>query len=63
LPPSARKRGRIAAVKRGIRLGRKFKLTDHQQAEALKRMAAGDSCRAIAKSFGCHHATVARLAR
>jgi transposase len=47
----------------GIRLGRKFKLSDHQQAEALKRLAKGESCRAIAKTFGCHHATVARLAR
>jgi DNA invertase Pin-like site-specific DNA recombinase len=55
--------GRIAAVKRGIRLGRKFKLSDHQQAEALKRLATGESCRSIAKTFGCHHATVARLAR
>ena len=55
--------GRIAAVKRGIRLGRKFKLSDHQQAEALKRLAKGESCRSIAKTMGCHHATVARLAR
>ena len=52
--------GSIAAVKRGIRLGRKFMLSDHQQAEALKRLAKGESCRAIAKTF---HATVARLAR
>ena len=55
--------GRIAAVKRGITLGRKFKLSDHQQAEALERLAKGESCRAIAKTMGCHHATVARLAR
>jgi DNA invertase Pin-like site-specific DNA recombinase len=33
--------GRAAARKRGTRFGRKPKLTDHQQAEALKRMAAG----------------------
>ena len=44
------------------RFGRKPKLTDHQRAEALKRLATGESCRAIAKSFGRHHATVARLA-
>ena len=40
---------RIAAIKRGIKLGRKFKLSDHQQAEAeaLKRLAKDESCRAI----------------
>jgi DNA invertase Pin-like site-specific DNA recombinase len=51
--------GRQAAVTRGVRFGRKPKLTDHQQAEALKRLAA---CRAIAKTMAVHHATVARLA-
>ena len=41
-----------------MRFGRKPKLTDHQQAEALKRMAPGESCRAIGKLLGrapCHH--------
>jgi transposase len=28
-----------------------------------ERLAKGESCRAIAKTFGCHHATVARRAR
>jgi len=54
--------GRAIARENGTRFGRKPKLTDHQQAEALKRLAKGESCRAIAKSLGCHHATVARLA-
>ena len=54
--------GRIAAKAKGTRFGRKPKLTDHQQAEALKRMAAGESCRAIARTMAVHHATVARLA-
>jgi DNA invertase Pin-like site-specific DNA recombinase len=54
--------GRIAAIKRGVKLGRRHKLTDHQQAEALKRLAAGESCRSIAKTMAVHHATVARLA-
>ena len=38
-----RRASRIAAIK----LGRKFKLSDHQQAEALKRLAKDESCRAI----------------
>jgi Helix-turn-helix domain len=37
------------------------KLSDHQRAEALKRIAAGESYRAIAKTFGVRHATVSRL--
>ena len=30
------------------------KLSDHQQAEALRRLAAGESCRAIARTFHVH---------
>jgi DNA invertase Pin-like site-specific DNA recombinase len=54
--------GRTVARKKGMRFGRKPKLTEHQQAEALKRMAGGESCRSIARTMGVHHATVARLA-
>jgi hypothetical protein len=42
-------------------MGRTPKLSDYQQAEALKRLAAGESCRAIGKSYRVHHATVSRL--
>jgi DNA invertase Pin-like site-specific DNA recombinase len=54
--------GRVAARKRGVRMGRRPKLTEHQQGEAKKRLAAGDTCRAIARTFGVHHATISRLA-
>jgi DNA invertase Pin-like site-specific DNA recombinase len=54
--------GRVAAIKRGTKLGRNPKLNDHQQAEARKRLKAGESCREIAKTFRVHHATIARLA-
>jgi DNA invertase Pin-like site-specific DNA recombinase len=54
--------GRKAAKAKGTRFGRKPKLTDHQQAEALKRLAVGESCRSIAKTMAVHHATIARLA-
>jgi DNA invertase Pin-like site-specific DNA recombinase len=37
--------GRRAAMAKGIRFGRKPKLTAHQRAEALKRLDAGESCR------------------
>src|SRR5262249_19780941 len=36
--------GRVAAIKRGRRLGRTPKLNDHQQKEAIKRLKAGESC-------------------
>jgi DNA invertase Pin-like site-specific DNA recombinase len=52
--------GRKAAKAKGVHLGRKAKLTDHQQAQARKRLAAGDSARSIARDFGVHHATVMR---
>ena len=54
--------GRLAARKRGVRMGRRPKLTEHQQTEARKRLTAGDTCRAIARTFGVHHATISRLA-
>ena len=54
--------GRVAAIKRGTRLGRKSKLDAHQQQEAIARLKAGESLRTIAKSYRVHHATIARLA-
>ena len=53
--------GRAAARRRGVHMGRKPKLTGGQQAEALRRLAAGESCRAVARSYRVHHATVSRL--
>jgi DNA invertase Pin-like site-specific DNA recombinase len=53
--------GRKAAHAKGVRFGRKPKLTEHQQAEALERLAKGETCRSIARSFAVHHATISRL--
>jgi DNA invertase Pin-like site-specific DNA recombinase len=53
--------GRAAARRRGVHMGRNPKLDPYQQAEALKRLAAGESCRAVARSYRVHHATVSRL--
>ena len=53
--------GRKAARARGAKFGRKPKLSQHQQDEAVKRLNAGESCRQIAKTFGVHHATISRL--
>ena len=54
--------GRKVARSKGVRFGRKPKLTDHQQAEALKRIDAVESCRSIARGMAVHHATISRLA-
>src|SRR5262245_20525085 len=44
-------------------VGRRPKLSGYQQTEARERLAAGESCRAIARIFDVHHGTIARLAR
>jgi DNA invertase Pin-like site-specific DNA recombinase len=56
------KDGRVEARKRGVHMGRKPKLTDHQQTEARERLAKGETCRAIARSMAVHHSTISRLA-
>ena len=53
--------GRTAARARGVKMGRPQTLTDHQQEEALERLAKGESCRSIARSFNVSHSTVSRL--
>jgi len=54
--------GRARAVARGVRMGRKPKMTPHQRKEALKRRDAGEPMRDIAKSFNVSHSTISRLA-
>jgi DNA invertase Pin-like site-specific DNA recombinase len=53
--------GRRAAKAKGVRFGRKPKLSPHQQVEALKRLDVGDSCRSIAKTMAVHHSTISNL--
>ena len=54
--------GRVAAKARGVHMGRKPKLTEHQQQIARERLAAGESARALAKEWGVAHTTVGRAA-
>jgi DNA invertase Pin-like site-specific DNA recombinase len=54
--------GRVRAKARGVKFGRRPKLTKHQQAEALARMAKGETLTAIARSFNVSHMTISRLA-
>jgi DNA invertase Pin-like site-specific DNA recombinase len=54
--------GRARAKARGVRFGRKPKLTHHQMLEALARREAGEACTAIARSYAVSHSTISRLA-
>jgi DNA invertase Pin-like site-specific DNA recombinase len=54
--------GRARAVANGVKLGRKPKLTPHQQQEARQRVAAGnETLREIARSYNVHNSTISRL--
>jgi DNA invertase Pin-like site-specific DNA recombinase len=53
--------GRERAKARGVKMGRKPKLTPHQQAEAIKRREAGESIREIARTYNVHNSTISRL--
>src|SRR5208283_182873 len=53
--------GRKLAKARGGKMGRKPKLTAHQQREALQRRDAGEPTREIARSYNVSHSTISRL--
>ena len=53
--------GRTRAQAAGVRFGRKPSLTQYQRAEALRRLAAGETLVEIAMSFNVSHMTIARL--
>ena len=55
--------GRARAKAEGRSLGRKHKLTPHQQREARERRDAGETITVIARSYAVHHATISRLCR
>jgi DNA invertase Pin-like site-specific DNA recombinase len=53
--------GRKRAQARGVRFGRKLKLTTHQRQEALARRDAGEALVDIGRSFNVSHSTISRL--
>jgi len=54
--------GRERAKARGVKLGRKPKLTDHQKREAIRRRDLdGEPVREIARSYNVSHSTISRL--
>src|SRR3954454_7435229 len=54
-------RGRADAKAKGVKFGRKPKLTQHQQREAQKRIAEGETQRSVARSYNVSQATISRL--
>jgi DNA invertase Pin-like site-specific DNA recombinase len=54
--------GRARAVARGQKMGRPFKLTDHQKGEAIKRREQGETLADIGRSYNVSPATISRLA-
>ena len=64
LIPSRTDEGRVRAKARGVRFGRRPKLTAHQQAEALARVAQGETLTAIARGAinVSAYLTISRLA-
>jgi DNA invertase Pin-like site-specific DNA recombinase len=55
-------RGWADAKAKGAKFGRKPALTPHQQQEARKRLAEGETQRSVARSYNVSQATISRLA-
>jgi DNA invertase Pin-like site-specific DNA recombinase len=53
--------GRARAKARGVKLGRRPKLTPHQKREALARRDGGEPVTEIARSYNVSHSTISRL--
>jgi DNA invertase Pin-like site-specific DNA recombinase len=53
--------GRQRAKARGVRFGRKLKLSHHQIREALARREAGEALADIGRSYNVSHSTISRL--
>lgn len=52
---------RARAVARGVKMGRKPKLTPHQMKKAIRRRGDGEPMRDIARSYNVSHSTISRL--
>jgi DNA invertase Pin-like site-specific DNA recombinase len=53
--------GRKRAQARGVKFGRKLKLTAHQRREAIARREAGEALAEIGRSYNVSHSTISRL--
>ncbi|MQW86005.1 recombinase family protein [Sinorhizobium saheli] len=53
--------GRALAKERGVKFGRKPKLTAHQRREIVQRIENGELIREIARSYNVSHSTISRV--
>jgi DNA invertase Pin-like site-specific DNA recombinase len=53
--------GRKRAMAKGVKFGRKLKLSEYQRTEAIKRRAAGETLAQIAKSYAVDISMISRL--
>ena len=53
--------GRKRAMAKGVKFGRKPKLSEYQRKEAIKRRAAGETLAEIAKSYAVDISMISRL--
>jgi DNA invertase Pin-like site-specific DNA recombinase len=53
--------GRARAIRAGVRMGRKPKLSPHQITEVRDRKAGGESVRFLARSYGVSPNTISRV--
>jgi DNA invertase Pin-like site-specific DNA recombinase len=53
--------GRTRAMAKGVKFGRKPKLSDYQRKEAIQRRAAGETLASIAKSYAVDISMISRL--
>jgi DNA invertase Pin-like site-specific DNA recombinase len=53
--------GRARAKARGVKLGRRPKLSQYQRQEAIERRSRGEPIREIARSYNVHNSTISRL--
>ena len=58
---SVRELAKAAPAARGVKMGRKPKMTPHQIKDALHRRDAGKPMREIARSYNVSHNTISRL--
>lgn len=62
IPTGVPAEGRRRAVARGVKLGRKPKLTPHQQKEAIARRDRGEETLAeIGRNYNVSHRTISRI--
>ncbi|HYJ87166.1 MAG TPA: helix-turn-helix domain-containing protein, partial [Pyrinomonadaceae bacterium] len=54
--------GKKRAIERGVKMGRKKKLSPYQQDELLARLRTGETQMALSRSYGISQSTISQMA-